>query len=313
LGVEFRRRSVTLSIARADPVSVDQTLFQVDDALRRIELDEAKASAERAAQQFEMAKANYEHTEGLSPGASNPMELTEARTRYQAARADKDRAESAVEKAALMLDRAEVKSTIDGVVNRVFVEEGEFVQTGMPLVEVIAVDRLELIVLVEDVHVVWVAPGLTLSLTTAARPGESFEGRVRRVFPQATPNSRKFEVEIEVPNGDDRLKPGFFMEAELIKPVEDTAQDAPLRLVPKLAVFRQFGQTYCFVLNNRGAAPTVNGDVTTVEQRAVEVVSVPAEPQVFQVIRGLEAGDVVVTKGRQHLAHGSNVRVDDSL
>ena len=56
-----------------------------------------------------------------------------------------------------------------------------------------------------------------------AFPGESFQGKVTRINPAVSQDSRTFEAEALIENHEGRLKPGFFVQASLPSKKEENA------------------------------------------------------------------------------------------
>jgi len=202
---------------------------------------------------------------------------------------------------------------MNGVVSNIYSRRGEFTQPGQPLVDIIEMDRLKLIAKIEDHDVVWVEVGQLVTLTTSTLPGARFAGTLRRIYPKALPGSRKFEMEIELPNPDLQLRPGFFMIGTITEQTKGKpgAESAGILIVPREAVVERYGQHYCYVVDQKKKAK--GGDPVFVAVRtAVEVLPIPSDPRSYQLVRGSAEGSWVVTKGHQHLSERSDVRVTDA-
>ncbi len=297
----------------ADELERGKAMFKIDDAVRTIEHDEALAMLDQAEQDCELAKTNWDRLKGLDEQQTALIERKQGEIKYLAAKARKHQAEAAVRLAALMLDRTTVTSPIDGVVSRIHLRRGEYAQPGHPLAEVIEVDRLKLLAEVEDRNVVWIEVGQPAVLTTKALPGESFEGVVRRVHPQAVLTSRKFDVEIELPNPGRRLHPGFFMDGTITRApgagVDTVAHH--ILAIPREAVVELFGQTFCYVVQPRDPGGDSAGGIFLARRVAIDVLPVLSDPRSYRVVSGVEEGAMVVTKGLQHLSEQTEVRLED--
>jgi len=298
------------SVEVSDEVTTGQTLFKIDETVRQIEREQALAAQQRASSEAELAEANWRRIAAMSEQTSSSMERIEAQMQHRAAEADKHRAAAAVRRAAVLLERTTVRSPIDGVVSRIYSRRGEFTQQGQPLLDVIEIDRLKLIAQVEDHDIVWMRVGRPVTLTTSALPGEQFRGEVRRVYPQALPTSRKFEIEIELPNPNRRLRPGFFMIGTITAPADGDADTAGVLIVPRESVVVRYGRHYCYVVH---AVSDKDGAEAGFEARRTPVSVLPllSDPRSYQLVSGVVAGDLVVTKGHQHLSEHAPVRITD--
>ncbi|MGO4764105.1 efflux RND transporter periplasmic adaptor subunit [Cupriavidus sp. 2KB_3] len=126
-------------------------------------------------------------------------------------------------------------------------------------------------------------PGVTVQLTSAAYPGETFQGTVVKIADYVDPASRSIKVRLTVPNADRRLKAEMFVTARL--------QAASFKgiAVPSKAVFLADNKNYVFV--RKGS--------NTFERRLVKTgVSLPG---MTEVLEGLADGEVVVTDGNLYL------------
>ena len=117
-----------------------------------------------------------------------------------------------------------------------------------------------------------------------AYPGETFAARVDAVGAGLDPGTRTLPVRAIVDNRTGRLKPEM-----LATVVADGGPRVAAALVPDDAVQTFKGKTVVFV-----ARPLPNGDAKFV-RREVEVGSRTSGQAA--ILRGLSAGDVVVTKG----------------
>lgn len=296
----------------SDDVAIDQPLFKIDEVVRAIEHEQALAVQERADSELELAEANWRRIEALPKQTSISMERIEAEKKYGAAKADRHRAAAVVRQRAVLLERTTVKSPIDGVVSRIHLRRGEFTQQGQPLVDIIEIDRLKMLAEIEDRDVVWVTVGHPVVLTASTFPGEKFDGRVHRIYPQALPTSRKFEIEIEMPNPDRRLRPGFFMRGTISMDTEGQqgADPSGVLVVPREAVVELYGQQFCYVVSTGGKPPDM-GAILQAQRTAVLVWPILSDPRSFQLVNGAMEGDYAVTKGLQHLSDQTTVRITD--
>jgi len=119
---------------------------------------------------------------------------------------------------------------------------------------------------------------------------------ILRVGASADPETRRFPVEIEVPNEDGRLLPGMVTEVTL-----DLGEPVVRTLVPREATTDAFGMRLAYVVEEGPEGPVAR-------QRRIVVKPVPFHPEQFEVVEGLEPGErIAVTEVRQ-LRDGERVR-----
>lgn len=312
LSAEVPGRVTVQAVEASDRVSSGDVLFQIDPALHEVVRDRARAEADRAAGELHQAEENRKRVQRLEADESvNPTEVLEVETALKSARAMVNEVGARLAEASLLVERTTIRSPLTGVVSAVHSRAGEFAQVGQPLAELMVVDRLRLMVQLSDREVVRISPGDTVELRVAAHPARLFAGSVLRIHPRAIADSRKFEVEIETPNADGGLSPGFYAEA-VIRPNGDVGAGDPattsrarsVLTVPRSAVFEEYRQSYCYVVRGDEV-----GRVERAYRTAIRVLPMLTEPQMVQVLEGLVAGERVVTSGLAHLAHESVVHV----
>jgi cobalt-zinc-cadmium efflux system membrane fusion protein len=126
-------------------------------------------------------------------------------------------------------------------------------------------------------------PGVTVALSTAAYPDETFPAIVVKIADYVDPVARSIKVRLSVPNRDRRLKAEMFVTAKI-----QAAAFAGIA-VPEKAVFLADNRNYVFV---RTATASF-------ERRQVKLGA--SLPGTTEVIAGLRDGDVVVTEGNLYL------------
>lgn len=233
-----------------------------------------------------VAEREWQRVSKLGRDVVSEQRYTEARIAREQARArvsaygmteDEVKQLVASGKAELANGRFRLLAPQDGTVIHDDFIVGELVEPGRVLFQI------------SDESVLWVEARLTpdeaARIEVNARAtivlGERLiEGRVTQVHHALDENTRTLGVRIEVPNPDDRLHPGLFVEAR----IEGSSSERALA-VPDEAVLRSpDGDWQVFVEHEPGEF----------EPREVEVVRTTAG---FTVISGLEAGIRVVTRG----------------
>ena len=233
-----------------------------------------------------VAEREWQRVSKLGRDVVSEQRYTEARIAREQARArvsaygmteDEIKQLVASGKAELANGQFQLLAPQDGTVIHDDFIVGELVEPGRVLFQI------------SDESVLWVEARLTpdeaARIQVNARAtivlGERLiEGRVTQVHHALDENTRTLGVRIEVPNPDDRLHPGLFVDAR----IEGSSSERALA-VPDEAVLRSpDGDWQVFVEHEPGEF----------EPREVEVVRTTAG---FTVINGLEAGIRVVTHG----------------
>ena len=131
----------------------------------------------------------------------------------------------------LDLEDRTIKSPIAGVVDRTFVETGEYVTPGQRLMLVHDPKRIWIEANIKETHVRRLKVGQEVTVEVDAYPDESFTGRVERIGNTATsafallpsPNpsgnftkiTQRLPVRIAIEQREGRLRPGMMVEVNI--------------------------------------------------------------------------------------------------
>ena len=172
--------------------------------------------------------------------------------------------------------RIPIDSPIDGYVVEKQATQGLYVTPETHLYRIADLDNLWILATLYeyDLPVVHVGDVATLSLTY--QPDRRIRGKITYVYPDVDPRTRTAQARIEVSNGDQTLKPGMYVNAEIEKDLGE------MLLVPDSAVIDTGTRKIVFV---RSAD-------TRFEPREVTVGTRSAKG--YAVVSGLAAGDDVV-------------------
>src|SRR6185369_5745058 len=132
--------------------------------------------------------------------------------------------------------------------------------------------------------------GQSVSITTSAWPDRNFSGRVARIAPNVSAQSRTLTVEAEIENSSGVLKPGQFATVRIL---QERAE--PAVLVPVRAVVTEAGVSRVFVIKNGHA-----------EQRLVQTGQ--TEGDLVQVKQGVAADEQVATSNLEQLTDGIAIK-----
>jgi HlyD family secretion protein len=157
--------------------------------------------------------------EKLARGLRKP-EIDMARARYEQAVAQVDQLKKKVRDCSILAPSA-------GTVTLKAGEPGEFVTIGAAVIKLTYLDRVKLVIYVNEQHLAGIRLGQKAEVNIDGAPDRTFEGIVTYISPNAefTPKNVQtkeertklvFAVKIEVENSDGALKPGLPADAKLV-------------------------------------------------------------------------------------------------
>ena len=194
-----------------------------------------------------------------------------------------------------MLDDTQLKSPITGRVEAKYVEEGELVNPGTPVVRIVDTRNVKIRAGVPERYAADIAEGarVTIGLRAVGVEGEAnvtFVGRV------VNPQSRTFPVEIDIENDSGLLKPEMVADVAIERRVVENAI-----VIPQNALVHDDLGTGVFVIEE------VDGDMLA-RRKTVEVGASFGGRTV--IMSGLSSGDNVVVVGQSTLTDGNLVQVE---
>ena len=198
-----------------DQVKAGQLIAEMDKVTLQAELESAQAQLASSKTEYEYQTKNYARTKTLhEKQLVSDAEYDQAFYLYETARNAYEQSQAAMVKVKRNLGYATITSPIDGVVISRAVEEGQTVAAGFetPTLFTIANDltQMQVVADVDEADIGQVADGQRVQFSVDAYPDDTFEGTVLQVRLEATTESNvvTYEVVIDAPNPDLKLKPG---------------------------------------------------------------------------------------------------------
>jgi RND family efflux transporter MFP subunit len=219
--------------------------------------------------------------------------LAQARQNYaavQVARTNVANAEAALALARKNLSYAVIPSPIDGFVSERTADLGEYVSPQQKVATIVRTNPLRIRIDIPEQAIPEVQLGQSVSATTSAWPDRNFSGRVARIAPNVSAQSRTLTVEAEIDNSSGALKPGQFATVRILQPRTEAAV-----LVPARAVSTQAGVSRVFVIKDGHA-----------QQRIVQTGQ--TEGDLIEIKNGVAADEQVATSNLEMLSDGVAVK-----
>ena len=191
-----------------------------------------------------------------------------------------------------LLENSVLVSPIDGVISARNYDAGDMYTMSQPLYTVEQIVPVKMLVAISEVDYTKVKKGDSVAIVADAIPGKTFNGKVNRIYPTIDPLTRTFTAEVVVENNYKTLRPGMFVRTTVNFGTRQSV------IVPDVAVIKQSGSGERFVY-------VLEAD-NTVSLKAVKLGRrINSE---FEILEGLNDGDIVVVGGQAKLKSG--VKVD---
>ncbi|WP_183324203.1 efflux RND transporter periplasmic adaptor subunit [Halomonas cerina] len=291
LGTLRADESVTLSATVTEVVR--ELNFEDGDSVEKGQLlvgladDEARADL-RAAQALRDERRN-----AVNRLAQLQSRNLAPRAEVEDSRAQLRQVEAEIQALEARLASYRIKAPFAGRVGLRQISEGALVTPGTELVTLDKLDTMKLDFGVPEVALGKLARGLSLTATSAAFPGEVFEGEVTSLGSRIDPVTRSLTVRAELDNPGERLRPGMLMRVTL----EATPREA--LVIPEAALVAVGQRQYVLVLDEADDYRVTRREVRIGERREGEV----------EVLDGLSAGELVVAHGTERVRDGQSARL----
>jgi membrane fusion protein (multidrug efflux system) len=275
---EAQRRVVELRVEEGDSIRAGALLIRLQDDEQRSALTKAEIELRQATREFNRQKSLYEQN------LVSEQVFNDAASVF-------DQAEIAVDDARRNLAYTEVRAPFGGIVTERMVNVGDYVTLNQPLFRIIDFDSIVARIYVPQKELPALEPGLAARITADAVGGSSLVGTVDRVSPVVDPGTGTVKVTVATPR-QQGLRPGLYVEVELVTAVHEDAL-----LLPKRAVVYDNDQLFVFRL----------GDERRVERLKIEAVLEDIDN--LEPASDLSDGDQIVVAGQASLKDGALVRL----
>ena len=272
----------------------------------RAELTAAEAQVKVRAAEAEFAKSTNERWRDSPKGVVSDQEREAKRADYDSAIAKLNAAQAQVALDRARVDRftalaqfKQVTAPFDGTVTERRVDVGNLVTAGSTsntlLYRLSQESPMRVFVdAPQSVSGELLKPGVTVQIKSSSLPGVTISGEVARTAKAINPQSRTLRVEVDIPNTDQVLVPGMYVDVNLALPGSNLVQ------VPAAAmVFRSSGPQVA-VIDDKGRVNFRNVTIARDDGNMVEVGS------------GLAPGDRVALNISSRIADGEIVTVAES-
>lgn len=119
----------------------------------------------------------------------------------------------AIKKRDRAADNVTIYAPASGIVIHKHVKEGMYIKTGAEIYTIADLQQVWVFLDAYESDLPWLRYGQQVEFTTESFPGEQFGGRIAFIDPMLNEKTRTVKIRVNVPNKDQRLKPGMFVRA----------------------------------------------------------------------------------------------------
>ena len=255
------------------------------DLLIKIDVSALKAALDHAEAQFKLSDDLYQRRRRLyERKIIAKEELDQSATQRTLAATD-------LEQIKVKYNHGFPRSPITGIINHLYVDVGEFIDTGKPIADIVNINRIKINVRVPELDIRYVLEGQTTPVQIDAFKERQLVGKVDFVAFKADPATKTFLVRTLIDNPFGDIRPGMIARVAFVRRVITDALVAPL-----FALVDKGGERLVFIEKD-GVAQSRTVSIGVIEGDRVQITS------------GLQAGDHLIVKGQTEVEDGIKVVV----
>ena len=285
-----------LNLKEGDRVKKGQLIAMIDKEKAGFQAQQAQGGLEMAKANLTNMESNYKRLEKLRNDKAIPEKMwDDIQAGVSAAKGQLEQVQGLVNLANSQVSDARIVATIDGIIAKKHIDQGEVVVSAQmmkqaPIVTIVDMDVVKVLIGITEKDIEKIKKGMDAEVTVDAWPGKVFHGKVTNIAPIVNPMNRTIEVELQIENRSGALKPGMFARVQIITDVHENSV-----LIPLDAVIDSESGKNVFVVEGQKA---VRRDIKTgfLESTRLEVTN------------GLKGGEELVVLGQQRLKDGVKVK-----
>jgi membrane fusion protein, multidrug efflux system len=280
-----------ISFESGRAVSAGDVLVQLDTRQERAQLTAVEA-------QRDLARVDFGRMQDLL------QERVVSRAEYDRAVADQRQSEARVEEILATIERKTIRAPFTGILGIRQVDRGQYLSAGDAVVSLQSLNPIYVNFGVPQQAVAQVGTGRRVNVTSNDLAGAQFIGRVTAIDSIVDEATRNVQVQSTLPNPDGKLRPGMFVQVEVV-----VGANRRIIALPSSAInYAPYGDSVFVVTDLQGTGgQTYRG----VRQQFVKLQG--ARGDQVAVVSGVSPGDEVVTSGVFKLRNGAAVFVNNEV
>ena len=226
-----------------------------------------------------------------------------AQSEYDAAESEFNQATAAVDAAHALIARKTIVAPFDGLLGIRQVDLGQYLDVGAPIVQLQSTDPIYVNFALPQENFEQIAVGKKLHVKVNGVTGNQFDGEITAIDARLDESTRNLTIQGTVANAENRLRPGMFVNVEMLQPEQDVIS------VPASSIsYAPYGDSVFIVKQKPGADGKPAAEV---EQQVVK--TGPTRGDQVSILSGVKEGDEVVSSGVFKLRGGIPVQVNNSV
>jgi membrane fusion protein (multidrug efflux system) len=274
-------------------------LVHLNTSSEEAQLRSLEATTELARQTLDRAKQLRE------ANVNAQSDLDSATAQYDQAVANADNVRATIAKKTITAPFA-------GRVGIRQVDLGQFLAVGTPVVSLQSLDPIYVNFTLPQQDIKNIETGQKVEISIDAYPGAKFSGEITASDTKLDDATRSVQIQATLSNADGRLRPGMFCSVDVLLPVQDKTVTLPQSAI----IYNPYGDAVYVIepAMDKDGKPLedAKGNVELVTHQQFVIIGTTRGDQV-SIIKGVKAGDMIVTAGQLKLRNGTGVVIDNQV
>ncbi len=273
----------------------------VDAGVLLVQQDIATETAQLRAAEATLAlnRANFDRARELR----GEQVVTQAA--YDQALANLKQAQAEIDRIKAIISKKTIQAPFAGRLGIRRINLGQVIKDGDPIVSLQSLDPIFVNFLLPQNELARLETGLTVRVRADVLAGETISGRITAINPQVEAETRNIRVQATLRNADEKLRPGMFVNVEVLLPGKKSVLAIPTTAV----LYAPYSDSVFLV-----EAGETQGDAPPAKHLRQQFVRLgDARGDFVSVLEGLEANQQVVSTGVFKLRNKQKVVVDNKL
>ena len=275
------------------------TKVQTGDLLIRQDTSSEEAQLRAAESAAALAKLNLDRYTGLL--AQNNI----AQSLYDNAEAQYKQAKAQVDSIRATISKKNIRAPFAGRLGIRLINLGQILKEDEPIVSLQSLDPIFVDFLLPQQHLGQIQKGLAVRIKTDALPGQILEGKITTINPEVDSATRNIRIQATVANDQELLRPGLFVNVEVVLPERQN-----VIVIPATGVLYAPYSDSVFVLKETKNEKTGQNE-TLLSQQFVKLGEKRGD--FVAVASGLREGETIVSTGVFKLRNGQAAVVNNEL
>ena len=284
LNAEFGGILQQVYVKEGQKVAKGQTLGKIDDGGLSSQLAQMETQAA-------LAKTTFERQQNLwNQKIGSEIQFLQAKTNYNAQL-------KAVAQMKSQLAKTIIRAPFSGTIDDIVTEKGSVVAPGTPIMRIVSLNNMYLEAEVPEKNINSVKKGSDVMVQFPVL-NESLNTKITQVSNYINPENRSFNIQIAIPNKNDKIKPNLTSKIQIKDYSNPKAITVPISIISENAD----GEQYLYI------ADKVDKEGNAIAKKII-IKTGQSQNGLVEIVEGIKDGDQIINEGARSVKDGQKVSI----